>query len=263
MRFACCIQEFHVWKHAVDGDVLIRTTQYSLPEHLHSHIDLVQPTTYFGRSKPMSTTFHSLNISVILPGLLGLNVSVGSNPSGNSSSGNSSSGNPPVLTDPYIGVNCSEIITVSCLLQLYNANSYVPTATGKNSIGITGYLGQFANMVDLQNFFSLERPASVNPTFNTVLVNGMCLTRAYVLLLVFMAVMRFSGGQNTQDITLAGPEADLDTQFALGLTYPTPGTFYSTGGSPPFTPDDTTPTNSNEPYDNVRDNSLLPKFTMC
>ena len=39
-----------------------------------------------------------------------------------------------------------------------------------------------------------------------------------------------------------------DTQFAFGLTFPTPGTFWSTGGSPPFTPDDLTPTNSNEPY---------------
>ena len=123
----------------------------------------------------MSTTFHSLNISVILPGLLGLNVSVGSPPPG---PGNSSSGNPPVLTDPFIGVNCSEIITLSCLVQLYNAN-YTPTATGKNMIGVTGYLGQFANMVDLQNFYALERPTVVNPTFNTVMVNGACLiTRA-------------------------------------------------------------------------------------
>ena len=39
-----------------------------------------------------------------------------------------------------------------------------------------------------------------------------------------------------------------DTQFAFGLTFPTPGTFWSTGGSPPFKPDVLTPDNSNEPY---------------
>ena len=39
-----------------------------------------------------------------------------------------------------------------------------------------------------------------------------------------------------------------DTQFAFGLTFPTPGTFFSTGGSPPFIPDVLTPTDSNEPY---------------
>ena len=32
------------------------------------------------------------------------------------------------------------------------------------------------------------------------------------------------------------------------MTFPTPNTFYSTGGSPPFIPDVETPTNSNEPY---------------
>ena len=59
---------------------------------------------------------------------------------------------------------------------------------------------------------------------------------------------------------MAGPEADLDTQFAFGLTYPTPGTFYSTGGSPPFNPDVTTTTNTNEPYDNVGESSLYPRL---
>ena len=39
-----------------------------------------------------------------------------------------------------------------------------------------------------------------------------------------------------------------DVQFAFGLTFPTPGTFFTTGGRPPFIPDLDTPTNSNEPY---------------
>ena len=60
------------------------------------------------------------------------------------------------------------------------------------------------------------------------------------------------GGQNSQVLQNAGPEANLDTQYAFGLAYPTPGTFYSTGGSPPFNPDAKTATNANEPYDNVR-----------
>ncbi len=32
------------------------------------------------------------------------------------------------------------------------------------------------------------------------------------------------------------------------MTSPTPNIYYSTGGSPPFIPDDGTPTNTNEPY---------------
>lgn len=58
-------------------------------------------------------------------------------------------------------------------------------------------------------------------------------------------------GWNNQSYEAAGGEANLDTQFAFGLTYPTPATLYSTGGSPPFTPDAVTPTNDNEPYANV------------
>ena len=67
-----------------------------------------------------------------------------------------------------------------------------------------------------------------------------------------------AGGQNDQNVSLAGVEANLDTQFAFGLAFPTPGTFWSTGGSPPFIPDENTPTDTNEPYIDVRlSNSLF------
>jgi hypothetical protein len=39
-----------------------------------------------------------------------------------------------------------------------------------------------------------------------------------------------------------------DLQTILGMTWPLPITMYSTGGSPPFTPDQLTPSNTNEPY---------------
>ena len=57
----------------------------------------------------------------------------------------------------------------------------------------------------------------------------------------------FNGGANTQSDP--GDEANLDVQTATGLIFPTPLTFYSTGGSPPFIPDSNTPTDTNEPYD--------------
>jgi len=135
----------------------------------------------------------------------------------------------PPFTDPVLGTNCTRVVTVSCLLQMYNASWYQTAAADKNAIGVTGYLGQFANGADLQSFYGVERRDAVNSTFNTVLVNN---------------------GQNTQTLSSAGIEANLDTQFAFGLSFPTQRTFFSTGGSPPFTPDALTPSNSNEPYDN-------------
>lgn len=35
---------------------------------------------------------------------------------------------------------CTEAITVRCLAQLYKMVGYVPKATKKNGLGITGYL---------------------------------------------------------------------------------------------------------------------------
>ena len=61
-----------------------------------------------------------------------------------------------------------------------------------------------------------------------------------------------SGGLNNQSYAAAGQEANLDTQFAYGLTYPTPATFYSTGGLAPYIPNADYPTDTNEPYANVR-----------
>lgn len=66
--------------------------------------------------------------------------------------------------------------------------------------------------------------------------------------IVLVTSFRRKGGQNNQSSAQAGVEANLDVQFALGISFPIPGMFYSTGGRPPFIPDEHTPTNTNEPY---------------
>jgi tripeptidyl-peptidase-1 len=146
-----------VWQHALDGDVLVRTTEYSLPAHLDKHIELVQPTTAFYRTKSQSTTFR---FSPILD----------TAPPPASSSGKQ-------ITVPGSGVtvdaSCNGTITVSCLKQLYNAVGYVPSKTDKNAIGLTGYLEQFANMADLQQFYKDQVPAAVNSSFEVFLIKGM------------------------------------------------------------------------------------------
>ncbi|KAI0048692.1 tripeptidyl peptidase A [Auriscalpium vulgare] len=208
--------KFHVWKHAKDEDSVVRTTSYSLPEHMHAHIELIQPTTLFSRLTGYRATSHF-----------------------------SGAQEHPAATSGTITVNghevdasCTTTITVSCLKQLYNAVDYVPAATQKNSIALTGYLDQFANFADLQQFYADQVPAAVNSTFNVTFING---------------------GVNNQTLSAAGGEADLDVQFALGIAFPTPGTFYTTGGSPPFIPDTDEPFNDNEPYDAWLDYVLAQK----
>lgn len=46
--------EYSVYEHE-DGGHLVRTSQWSLPKHLHDLIDTIQPTNSFMRSSPQST----------------------------------------------------------------------------------------------------------------------------------------------------------------------------------------------------------------
>ena len=50
-------------------------------------------------------------------------------------------GDGKVAVDP----SCNTTITISCLLQLYNAVGFKASAKNGNKVGITGYLGEFAN----------------------------------------------------------------------------------------------------------------------
>lgn len=61
----------------------------------------------------------------------------------------------PMLSANSVGKvsqNCSAAITPQCLKDLYGTNGYVPSTMVNNSIGITGYLEQYANMDDLHQF---------------------------------------------------------------------------------------------------------------
>ena len=144
-----------MWQHALDGDILVRTTEYSVPAHLDKHVEFIQPTTAFYRTKAQRTTFR---YSPVLEPPSKLSSSSGT------------------ITVPGSGVtvdaSCNGTITVWCLKQLYNAVDYVPSEANNNTIGFTGYLEQYANMADLRQFYAGQLPAAVNTSFNVVLING-------------------------------------------------------------------------------------------
>ncbi|KAA1474154.1 subtilisin-like protein [Dentipellis sp. KUC8613] len=203
--------DYQVYRHATTNDTVLRTIGYSLPSVLHGHIDVVAPTTYFSSTRSMRTT-------------------------------SSKDPNGKIVQDDSITraeiaqllkkgqfatvpSSCKQTITPSCLRALYNSTSYVPKATDKNKLGVTGYLDIYANFADLQTFYKQLLPNAVGNNFTVVEVHG---------------------GLNDQ--SQPGAEANLDIQYASSISFPTPNIFYSTGGSPPFNPDSSTPTNTNEPY---------------
>jgi len=201
--------EYHVWQHEESGDAVVRTTSYSLPTHLHVHIDVVQPTTMFARMKGMRATYRFADEDVQTVGITEPTIPI------------------PSAYNGQVNASCNASITPTCLRELYNIGDYTPQAADVNKIACTGYLEEYANFEDFYDFNAKYLPEAIKSTFDVIYINN---------------------GSNDQSLDEAGIEANLDTQYAFGLSYPTPATFYTTGGSPPFIPDDITPTNSNEPY---------------
>ncbi|KAA1136950.1 hypothetical protein PGTUg99_000771 [Puccinia graminis f. sp. tritici] len=199
---------YSVYQHH-DGEHLIRTEKYSLPRNLHQHIELIQPTTMFGRLQKQRS---SVTVIEELP-----------------------SAKNKVLINPNIPNTCSDpsSVTNDCLRQLYKTDGYQVQASESNMIGITGYLEEVANFKDAEMFLKTQRRDQVGGKFEVVTVNN---GKDYQEL-----------DQDQIDRQL-GVEANLDTQTTLGFTLPTRNIFWSVGGSPPFNPDLTTPYNTNEPY---------------
>ncbi|KAN0097087.1 Peptidase S8/S53 domain containing protein [Tylopilus felleus] len=200
--------KYDVYTHSDSGESIVRTTSYSLPETLHEHVELIQPTTMFTRLRPFRSTLHWSN--TVPTGSLTPSTGTLTGPAGNP-----------------VDASCNGTITITCLRQLYNAVGYNTSATNGNKIAVTAYLELYANNQDLQQFFQLENPMAYGSNYTYVSING---------------------GMNNQSYAAAAVEANLDTQFAFGLTYPTPATLYSTGGSPPYIPDALTTSDTNEPY---------------
>lgn len=204
--------KYHVFEHE-DGTRLVRTPQWSLPKHLHEHIDMISPTNSFFRARPQSTL--AMQASSRFP----------------------LSAFPQPATSPYAAAVCNTSgITPLCLRTLYNTLNYVPRAPGRNQIGLTDYLGESNNRSDISLFLRKYRPEATSYAyqFQVDIING-------------------GDDQQTPDTpaqlaVTKDTEGDLDAETIIGITFPTPLTAYTTGGSPPFMPDDQTPVDENEPY---------------
>jgi tripeptidyl-peptidase I len=152
----------------------VRTTEYSLPAHLDQHVELVQPTTVFLRTRGHRSTLRFSPSAQVSPSSADAKIVI----PGSAQSVNAS---------------CNSTITVSCLKQLYNIVDYVPRATHQNAIAVTGYLGEFANFADLRQFHADQVPGAANTSFNVVFING--------VLLPFVSLFREDDFSNQFDAT--------------------------------------------------------------
>jgi tripeptidyl-peptidase-1 len=203
--------EYHNYKHD-DGHVVARTTKWSLPSHLHRHIDTIQPTTSFFRTAP--------NEAILYDGAATVPASY------------------QTPSNASIAAVCNVTsVTPDCFATLYSTKWYKPKALKKNRVGFTNYLGEIPIRPDTEQFLKKYAPAYVSSakTFKQYSIDNGPVQ---------------DGPLTYNQSTVAGisREANLDVQAISGISKLTPITSYSTGGEPPFVPDPSTPTNTNEPY---------------
>ncbi len=100
-----------------------------------------------------------------------------------------------------------EFVTPSFLRRLYKTSAYVPAAADRNVLGVAGYNNDYPSPDDLGLFMNQYRSDAISATFNPVQIKG-----------------------GVNDPSNPTSEASLNIQYTEAIAYPTPHTFYSTGG---------------------------------
>lgn len=208
---------YQVFENVEDKRKLVRTLKYSLPKNLHDHVTLVQPTTFFGLQKMLSGAHNPRPLDEATIQLMEANT-VKEVPDDESVFRiMEEAGTAAPVSPKLINVSvCNKTVTPECLADLYGFSGYKPHGYGW--LGISGFLDQYAQYDDLEDFLQRYRPEAERGNFSIISVNG---------------------GRNLQNpgdkATIT--EANLDVQYALGVAYPINTTYYTVGGRPPYIPD--------------------------
>ena len=205
--------ESHVYGHE-DGSMLVRTPEWSLPRHLHDHIDTIQPTNSFFRASPKARAMKTVKTGNLQPGF-----------------------HRKFLHEPTVEEACNVTgITPLCLRTLYGTLSYKVSAAGKNKVGLNDFLGESNNRSDTHIFLEELRPKAAHAAYDFTFD-------------VFNNGPTYQGLTAAELAAGTEQEGDLDVQTILGIDYPTPLIAFTTGGeAKQFKPDVVETTDENEPY---------------
>ena len=207
--------------YANAGVQKLRTTEYSVPDDLQSYIDLVTPTTYFGKTvaqipvrpswvdRPRKMDHRVRNLATrYFNGTTNSTTSGTTNSTTIGTTNSTTTGNTNSTTNDTIDASCTTLITPTCIKELYNIN-YTPDPNSGSKIGFGSFLNQSARTQDLSLFQTAQ--GLPQQGFSVQLING---------------------GINDQAIDVNHGEADLDIEYINGISHPLPIISYITGGSP-------------------------------
>ena len=218
--------EYSVWEH-YDGSNIVRTEGYSLPHFVHSHISTIQPTNSWarlegGKKQVGETRKRSLVRKRTSNALVAADDYGPQNP-------------VPALANSTVYAACNFThVTPDCVRTLYGSIDYQVKAACANKMALTNYVEEASNRSDIHQFLSMYRPEAAQYAYE------------------FEAIS-IAGGvlDNGTNVAAEGTdvEADLDTEYMIGIGYPTPLTTYNTGGlNPTFMPDLVQTYSDDEPF---------------
>lgn len=180
------------WYQYEDSNTpVLRTLAYSVPDSLAGHVDLVQPTTRFGRFSTHKSTVFSMDYL----------------DEDENKDAESKSSFAAIPAQQKAIASCAQGVTPQCLKELYHIN-YTASAEG-NLVGVASYLNEYARYSDLALFIKNRVPEAAGQNFSVALVNN---------------------GKDDQTSSQDSAEANLDVQSILGVSHPIPIIQYSTGG---------------------------------
>jgi tripeptidyl-peptidase-1 len=119
---------------------VLRTLEYSVPDDVAQHINLVQPTTRFSKIRANHETEHEI---------VGIQLAAVANNT----------------------VNCDATITPQCLKTLYKID-YKADASSGSKVAFASYLEEYARYSDLALFEKNILPEAVGQNFSVVEYNG-------------------------------------------------------------------------------------------
>ncbi|KAH9167842.1 subtilisin-like protein [Lactarius sanguifluus] len=178
---------YQLYTHTKTNETIVRTLGYSLPVVLHGHVQTVAPTTFFSSQlTPWQIPRKRSDVAEMGPG-------------------EPPSGEPVTMR---LNRRISKV-TPAFLRWLYGTSAYVPSATDRNVVGVTGYIREYPSQADLTSYMRKYRPDGIDATYYVESVNG-----------------------GKYDPKNPGKEANLNVQLSESMTYPTLHIFYSTETSP-------------------------------
>ncbi|KAI9657736.1 MAG: vesicle formation at the endoplasmic reticulum [Bathelium mastoideum] len=133
--------EFQFYRNEHSRAEIVRTLRYSVPEPLHQHIDMIQPTTRFGYPKPQRSTLFIQEVTKV--------------------------------AGEAINATCDVNVTPICLMELYNATlGYPKSLQSGNRFGLGGFEEEYARYNDFEQFAKEYAPYLRGKNFSYASING-------------------------------------------------------------------------------------------